>query len=133
MATSSTKYLRTTIRNELSRSSDYSNPIEDTTYTAEDTPTRHIANHEFLAATGGTTIDLSPFGTVTQVLIMNLDKTNYVDVQFRTAAGGATDNIVRVYDHTPVMLGHGITVANDLIFTANTAACECVLTVFGTV
>jgi len=133
MASSSTKYLRTTIRTELSRSNDYSNPIDDTSVIVEDTPTRCLINHEFLAATGGTTIDLSPFGTVTQVIIRNRDTTNYVDVTYRTAAGGATDQNNRVYDHTPVTLGHGVTVASDLVFTANTADCECVVTVFGTV
>lgn len=133
MATSSTKYARITTRLELSRNSDYSDPIE--AYEHEDTftPTRHAARVEFLALTTGSTIDLSAFGAITQVVAHNRDSANYVDVKFRNTPGGVVDYMyVRIQAGGIVMLGSALTIADDILFTANTADCEVCLTILGT-
>lgn len=83
------------------------------------------------AATAGTTIDLAPFTSIANVLIKNKDATNYVQATFRTTGGGANDQILRIPAGAIVMLGSAITIASDLVLTANTAACVCEVAILG--
>lgn len=133
MATSSTKYLRKRTRIELSRNADYSDPIEDNEgEIVEEYQVTRYKKQEYLAATAGTTIDLSEFGTIEDLIVYNRDSTNYVSTTHRTAAGAATDQNTRVDGGKSVSLGD-VTPGSDLVLTANGAACEVVIEVYGTV
>lgn len=128
---SSTKYLRRRTVVELSRSTDYSSPIYKEEHTETLTPTRHKIL-EILAVTGGLTIDLAEFGTITDIEIVNRDGTNFVDTTHRNTPGGATDQNTRINAGQSVKLGP-VTPGNDLVLTADTADCECIVEIYGTV
>lgn len=83
------------------------------------------------AATGGTTVDLGSFGltTILNVIVKNNDGTNYVAAAATTPTGSAT---LRCTAGNFVAFGGTLTVASDLVLTANTAACQCEVFVIGT-
>lgn len=83
------------------------------------------------AATGGTTIELGMYTTVTNIIVVNLDATNYVEATFRTSGGGGNNQVLRAVAGMPIMTGL-VTVANDLVLTANTAAVKCAVLITGT-
>lgn len=87
---------------------------------------------ECRADTGGTTIDLGSFTTVTQILIKNKDASNYVDCVFRTTGGGSNDMSLRVPAGSFIATGTTITIANDLVVTANTADVNLLVCIIGT-
>ena len=134
MATSSTKYLRKRTIIEISRSSNYSDPIEGPTTITEEYQVTRYKKQEYLAATGGTTVDLSEFGTIQDLVIYNRDSTNYVDTTHRTGttAGTAQAQSARIDASKAVSLGD-VTPGNDLILTANSADCEVIIEVWGSV
>ena len=93
---------------------------------------RHV-----LVTTGGKTIELGQFTTVKDVLVVNMDPTNFLDATFRNTANGANDNIVRVeaaYDtsHPTWRFLGAMTPANDLVLAADTADVNAWIYVFGT-
>src|SRR3990167_5061000 len=71
------------------------------------------------AATAGTTIELGMYATVTNILLKNKDATNYVELTFRTTGGGANNQVLRVPAGSFAATGSAVTVANDLVLTAN--------------
>ena len=132
MATSTTKYLKIERTVLLSRSNTYGSPIFEQTHTEEIEVTRY-KKMEILAATGGTTVDLSEFGAIDKIIVSNRDATNYVEGTFRNTSNGSNDNILRAEAGESFDTGGAITVANDIVLTANSAAVECILEVYGTV
>jgi len=132
MASSSTKYTRVRTHIEVSRASDYSDPLVETTLTDTTEPTRYHYL-EVLSSTSATVVDLAPYGVVEDVIIHNRDGTNFVDVTYRNTANGANDNITRIKAGKTASLGSTITIANDLSIDADTADCECVVVILGTV
>jgi len=105
---------------EVSSASDYSRPVTSAgEYTS--TPDEFRVNDVIEVATAGQTYTLSHLSSVEQVRVTNLDSTNYLDVTFRSAANGATDNKVRIAA-TKTWDCPDVTVANNLTLTANTAA-----------
>lgn len=87
---------------------------------------------DVLAATGGTTIDLGMYTTVTQIIVKNKDTANYVEGTFRTTGGGSNNQVLRADAGGFFASGTAVTVANDLVLTANTAAVACELVIIGT-
>lgn len=85
------------------------------------------------AATGGTTVELGMYTTITNIIVKNKDATNRVDATFRTTGGGANNQVLSAIAGMPLMLGGRITVASDLVLTADTAACECEVAILGTI
>jgi hypothetical protein len=94
--------------------------------------TYRYAIFDVLAATGGTTVDLGSFTTVTQILVKNKDSSNYVTATFRTTGGGSNDQVLRAVAGSFIATGSVVTVANDLVLTANTAAVACEVCIIGT-
>lgn len=88
--------------------------------------------NDISAATGGTTIDLGAFTTVTQIIIKNTDATNYVEATFRTTGGAANNQVLRIPAGSFAATGSAITVASDLVLTANTSAVVCDVCIVGT-
>jgi len=130
MAVSSTKHFKATTRLQGSRDANHTDNIFDVTYTDEYTYTRHVAHFEVLALTDATTIiDLSMFGTVDDVIMTNLDSTNFCDVEYDTTKGGVNIGNACPAGQT-IRLGP-VLVAGDLTFDADTAATEIVVTVIG--
>lgn len=126
----STKYVTIKTVVSVSRNSDYSDPYLTDTLTETFTCTRYRKG-EVNAATGGTTVDLGEFDSVTKVVITNRDDTNFVEVVSRNTSGGASDMTIRVGPGTTETLGTAITPASDLVLTADSAACECIVEVYG--
>ena len=87
---------------------------------------------DVLAATTGTTIALGAYTTVTQIVIKNKDASNYVEATFRTTGGAANNQVLRIPAGGFVACGSAITVASDLVLTANTAAVPCDVLIVGT-
>ena len=134
MAVSSTKYLRIKTVVELSRNSDYSSPLASYTHTAESTPTRYLTRFEVLAPNSGhRVLDLAQFGTITQVIVHNRDTTNFAMAAWKCADGGTDDMYAKILAGQTIMIGAGLTIANDLLLWADTAACELTVSLFGTV
>jgi hypothetical protein len=125
-------YLKLTTRIELADNAAL-NPVKiDETYDFTVRPDESLKT-TINAQTGGSTLDLANFTTVRECVISNLDNQttgNYVDVTFRNTANGVNDNIVRIEAGTTRSLGE-LTVANDLLLTANTAAVKCEVFVAG--
>lgn len=84
------------------------------------------------AATGGTTVDLGMYTTVLNIIVKNKDITNRVDAKFRTTGGGSNDQVLSAPAGGIIATGSRVTIANDLVLTADTAACECEVAILGT-
>lgn len=84
------------------------------------------------AATAGTTVELGMYSTVTNILIKNKDASNYVQATFRTTGGGSNDQVLRATAGSVIATGSAITVASDLVLTANTSAVACEVCIIGT-
>lgn len=127
-------YMRTTFRVEFSDASTYSPLIGDFAPAAYEpgSGTYRWLIHDVKAATGGVTIDLGQFTTVTNILIKNKDSSNYVSATFRTPGGGSNDQVLKVLPGQLIATGT-VTVANDLVLTANTAAVACYICIIGTI
>lgn len=126
----STKYLKKVTRYILSENADYTSPILPGREFVEEYTCTRYKKQAYLAATGGTTIDLSEFSTIEDLTVRNLDETNYVDTTHRTAAGSTTDQSTRVDAGKSVSLGD-VTPGSDLVLTANGADCAVEVEVFG--
>jgi hypothetical protein len=124
-------YARIRVRAEYSKNADYSSPKIDHEFTSQETTPSKYDFREVSAGTGGTTVDLGAYTTIDDCIIHNLDSTNYVDATFRNTANGATDNIIRVDKGAILSVGE-LTVANDLVLTANGAAVNCEILLLGT-
>ncbi len=90
----------------------------------------------FNVQTGASTFDLSAYENVYAALIVNHDETNYFDVVTRNAAGGANDQTVRVYakgsaDGPNWTFLTNLTIANDIVATANSGDCEADVIILG--
>lgn len=130
MSTSSTKYLRKRTRVEISRSADYSDPVEDNEYVDEYTVGAY-QKVELLASTATTGVDLSPFAAIDDLVIKNRDTTNYVDTEHKTPPGAGTFQHSRVAGGKSISLG-SVTPSGSLALTANGAPCEIVVEIYGT-
>ncbi len=90
----------------------------------------------FNVQTGGSTFDLSAYENAYAVLIVNHDETNYFDTVTRNTAGGANDQTVRLYpkgstDGPSWTFLTNLTIANDIVSTANSDDCEADFIVLG--
>lgn len=86
---------------------------------------RDLVEKDVTAVTGGgTTVTTSGYTTGYQAIIQNLDPTNYVTATYRTAAGGVTDQNVRIYPNTRLVLPE-FTKASNILLVADTADCKC--------
>lgn len=111
-------------------SSDYSNPaMYNTPYEYTTTSATQFVTYTKTCTTSGTTIELSNFATLLGVIVRNLSTSNYVDVAWTYSA---TASKARVPAGAWMFIPTGITVANDLVITANTASVDCDITLIGT-
>ena len=62
----------------------------------------------------------------------NRDATNYVEATFRTTGGAANNQVLRATAGQIIMTGSAITLASDLVLTANVAAVACDVCIIGT-
>lgn len=91
----STQYIRARCLLEISDTSDYSSVsthATSNTYTATESVLRRQITCA-TSATGGESVDLTNLDSANDILIENLDSTNYVTVVYRTN-GGATDQTI---------------------------------------
>lgn len=87
---------------------------------------------EVSAATGGTTVDLGMYTTINNIIVKNKDTTNRVDGTFRTTGGSSNNQVLSAPAGGIFATGSRVTVANDLVLTADTAACVCEVLISGT-
>jgi hypothetical protein len=87
-----------------------------------------FAFYQTQVLTGGTTIECGTFSTITQILVRNKDATNYVLAAWTS---NAVANQQRIGPGQTLVIPTLATVANDLVLTANTAACLCEIYIAG--
>tara|TARA_R100000656_G_scaffold57873_1_gene45207 strand:- start:475 stop:870 length:396 start_codon:yes stop_codon:yes gene_type:complete len=127
-------YAKVHVKAVCSKNSDHSLPVTvmaPAAYTL--TPDEYI-HAEVQANTGTTTLDTRHLTSVTTLVIKNNDTTNYVKAQWRSAeyTGSAVlDNLLRIAPGG-FLVTTDFTAANNLLLTANTAACECEVFIIGT-
>lgn len=78
--------------------------------------------------TAAYTYDLAQFTTVSALLVKNLDATNFVVATLTTASGAC---VLKIPAGRSILIPE-VTVANDLLLDADTAACICEVFVAGT-
>ena len=127
-------YAKVHVKAVCSKNSDYSLPVAamaPEAYTL--TPDEYI-HAEVQANTDTTTLDTRHLTSVTTLVIKNNDTTNYVKAQWRSAeyTGSAVlDNLLRIAPGG-FLVTTDFTAANNLLLTANSAACECEVFIVGT-
>lgn len=122
-------YARSRLTAIHSASSDYSSPTTSISYEATSAVVTKTWTTRVQATTGGVTLDLANFTTVYEVIVKNLDTTNYVDVGWTYAS--ATSK-AKVPPGEWMRIPTPVTIANDLTLTANTASCYCEVTITAT-
>lgn len=80
------------------------------------------------AATTGTTVELGTYSSVLGFRVKNTDATNYVAVTWTNNGTANSQRLIAGQE----MFVPGCTVANDIVLTANTAACVCEVQIVGT-
>ena len=127
-------YAKLYLKAVYSKNSDYSSPkatMAPDVFTL--TPDEYI-HVEVQADTGGTPVITSHLASVTALVIKNNDTTNYVKAKWRSAeyTGSAVlDNLLRIAPGG-FLVTTDFTAANNLLLTANSAACECEVFIVGT-
>jgi hypothetical protein len=123
------EYAKCSVDFLFSAFSDYRTTKIDTSDIDDFTITPNNAlRYSVLAKTTGTTLVLTNWSTVTFVLFKNKDTTNYVTVTWTDP--GSTANSQRVAAGGFLVLP-SISVAANIVMTANTANCACELVVAG--
>ena len=113
-----------------SKNSDYSDPNVDTKSILTALTPDEWEYREIQVDTGGNTIDLGHFATITGLHVVNLDDTNFVTAAYSSASTTCSNKISALGQ---ILLANvDITVADDLVLTADTAACECLVAIVGT-
>ena len=131
-----TDYARLRLSLEVSDASDYSRPrISGFEVTAVPDEYR-VGEVIEVATTPGQTYTLSHLASLTDLIIKNLDTTNYVTVTWRSVANTAgspssVDNICRLAAGKMMIL-NDVTVANNLTLVADTAALLVEISYLGT-
>lgn len=123
-----TKYVKGFLNIIQSDYSDYSRalPVIEVAPTA--TPDEAVLFNVEAVTGGGTTLDLGMFDTITGLVIVNDDSTNYLDA---TWTYSATSSKAKCLAGHFIRIGE-VTVANDLLLVANTATVACRVYVWGT-
>lgn len=123
-----TRYCRFKAVLEVSAASDYSNPrlhkISETNTAAE-----WQVSTELAAATGGTSFDASLYDAANNLLVENLDGTNFVTVVYRTNSGSTTDQTQKVLKGDCAKITD-FDPATAVTITADTAAVDVRLSVW---
>jgi hypothetical protein len=124
-------YSKTTTTVRYGEVSDYSDNLVNRSSTFESTTDTKFTEQQFGALTTGTTISLAVFTTLSAVKLLNKDPANYVTVTYRTGAGVATTQTMKLLAGQDALL-RDVTAATSLVFTANTATVEVELIAVGT-
>lgn len=95
----------------------------------EITPSMSMVKHRVPCATGGTTIFTTQFTTVSYLVVFNTDSTNFVTLGWTDAAADGNTIVLAAGEFTVIPDVDGST---SPTITADTAACDCEVTIFGT-
>lgn len=124
-------YYKLTVLSRYSESSDYSDPAINQAQSQElTTPTTYIET-QVLSTTGGTTLSTANFTSLKSLVLTNKDSTNYVTVVYRTGAGAATNQTMKLLAGETCVL-KDVTAATNPTLTANTASVEVAVVAVGT-
>jgi hypothetical protein len=127
-------YAKVTVAFVYSENSDYSDPIAYRSFSTSFTTPTKVEQHYVsakLVGDGSTTIDLSGFSAVQGCIIKNKDAANFVTAAFTSVgAGGASSQ--KILAAAPPVLLCDLVIADDLVLTADTAACDVEILLFGT-
>lgn len=80
------------------------------------------------AATTGTTVEITEFGTPSYVVVHNTDATNFVNITYTSNVSGGNSNLVKVPANRFCVLTD---VGSDLTVTADTSVVACRIYVVG--
>ncbi|MAH48944.1 hypothetical protein CMI37_24160 [Candidatus Pacearchaeota archaeon] len=122
------------LKGVYSTSADFSSPKTNFRPSAYVPATGNVDEYfhmEVEADTGGTTVTTSLLSSAVLLIVKNNDGTNYVTATLRSAGNGSTDNLLRIAAGG-FLATTDFTVANNLVLTANSAACECEVFLVGT-
>ena len=120
---------RLTVHASWSDNSDYSAPEQSQSIEIESTSDTLRKDLEGLSvATGGTTVTTSEFATITRLVVSNKDSTNYITVTGDSNSGAFS---LQVVTGDSIVLGT-VDVGTNLTLTANSSACLCDVTIWGT-
>lgn len=116
-------YLKVRTVTTFSENSDYSDPEFVTNFVDYEITPDEAMIFKVEADTGGTTFELGSFADITYLEVVNLDTTNYVDVTVSTDANSSTTFSARCPKSGGRFVVCDPDPADDLVLTANTAAC----------
>jgi hypothetical protein len=120
-------YARIRVSVVHSPNSDYSDPDVNVVHETTLSPTEW-AHIQTQVLTGGTTVELGSFTTVSYIVVHNADGTNFVSAAW---TANAVANVQRIGPGQTLLIPKEATVANDLVLTADTAACDCEIYIAG--
>ena len=136
MGSSSSKYLRLKRKVTLANDDKYKDRVEARTRTDKITVTRYKRIEATAISGGSTDVEIGEFGNISKIVLTNLDKTHYIEVQFKNDSNGAlNNNYVRLLPEGQADIGSGITPTTDISLTTypQTESAVCLIEVFGTV
>ncbi len=95
-----------------------------------DVPEVKTIKYKVEVPTGGITVDLGMFTTITSVVVQNLDVSNYVTfTATNDSASAAVAQRISPYEFVKLC---DVKVASDFTLAANTSSCMCIVVVAGT-
>ena len=124
-------YVRSRTLIELSTTSDYA---DDSSVELTETWTPDEWDRDTWFETNGTnatTYTTSDRSTISKIIIMNNDASNFVTVAFLTSANAATVNKIKLTAGKYIELVD-VTASGNITLTADTAAVVCRITLWGT-
>jgi hypothetical protein len=116
-----TRYTKTQIKTLISDNSDHNDPDCRSTFTAVTNSVTEGLAYVVQAATGGTTVDLTNFTTLNEVILHNTDTTNFVTLLFSADNGNISGATLRIPAGAQVCLTD-VDPASTFTLTADTAA-----------
>lgn len=115
-------YLKIEVGFVASENSDYSDPENNVEFDPYEALVEGYESFKREIGTSNETVELGQYSTINELIVKNLDPTNYVTATFRSAGNGSTDNIIRIGAGKFAILPD-VTPGNDLVLVANGAAC----------
>lgn len=113
--------------------SDYSDGLLARNVSSSSTTVDEQEARVITALTTGTTLDLGHFTTIEYVMVKNKDATNYVTAKCVSAVpADPSDFVTQKIPAGKFIVLTDLTVAGDLLLTADTADCDCEVIIIGT-
>ncbi len=124
------RYTKTSIQTSVSDNSDNSEPNCRSSIPAETNTVTEALVYTVNCVTGGTSISLALFTTLNEVILHNVDTTNFVTLTFSTVAGSISGGTMKILAGQTVILSD-VDPASTFSVAADTATVACELFAYG--